>query len=319
MIEFVFGVALIVSYVLLFYNYHVTGRKALAYYALAWFSLSVHFFVPEKSVYIVGLAFFAFLVWLGNLRASEELLCNISYVRELRYFSAVPLAGLIFLFPEHMTYSMVVLAGSVAFSGIYLLLTRNESLRLMGILEMAFAVIVFLRGYYFTNQYIGLVTAVFAVVLAYVSIKTFLDSSFIGEFEFSDVKPELKHGLTMMPSVPDDILEGALVFSRVRKDRSNWFWITKLSEERAISPTNLARMLDMAVKFMKSASDLGKNAVIVIDGLEYLILENGFVPVMKFLSALRDYSLLNGATVILIGDDSFLDERERQILRKLFD
>ncbi len=40
---------------------------------------------------------------------------------------------------------------------------------------------------------------------------------------------------------------------------------------------------------------------------------------MKFLSTLRDYALLNGATVIVTGDDSFLDERGRKILRRLFD
>ncbi|HIP88806.1 MAG TPA: DUF835 domain-containing protein [Thermococcus paralvinellae] len=60
-----------------------------------------------------------------------------------------------------------------------------------------------------------------------------------------------------------------------------------------------------------------KKSLIVIDGLEYLILENGFTPVMKFLSTLRDYALLYGATVILVGDDSFLDEKERHFLRIL--
>jgi len=121
----------------------------------------------------------------------------------------------------------------------------------------------------------------------------------------------------MIPSVPDNILEGALVFSRMKRDLPNWFWITKLSGERTISPTNLARMMDTAVKFMKSSSEIGKKSLIVIDGLEYLILENGFTPVMKFLSTLRDYALLYGATVILVGDDSFLDEKERHFLRIL--
>jgi len=242
-----------------FYNYHVTGRSALIYYALAWFVFSVHFFIPKKHVYVVGLAFFASLIWLGNTRASEELLCDIPYTRELRYFFVIPLIGLIFLFPEHMAYSLIVLPASLAISGIYLLLTKNESLRMMGILEIVFAIIAFLRGYYFTNRYIGFATAAVAVVLAYVSLKTFLDSCFFGEFKFSDVKVELRDGIIMIPSVPDNILEGALVFSRMKRDLPNWFWITKLSGERTISPTNLARMMDTAVKFMKSSSEIGKN------------------------------------------------------------
>lgn len=191
---------------------------------------------------------------------------------------------------------------------------------MLAILEVVFAVALFLGGgYFFAREYVRLTTALFALFLAYVSIKAFLDSSFIGEFEPSEVKLELNGGLTRMPSVPDDVLDGALVFSRTREERPNWFWITKLSGERTISPTNLAKMLDTAVKFMKRAADAGKNAVVVIDGLEYLILENGFTPVMKFLSTLRDYALLNGATVIVTGDDSFLDERGRKILRRLFD
>jgi hypothetical protein len=318
MIELIFGAAFLVSYVLLFYNYHLTGRKALVYYALAWFSLSIHFFVPGESVYAVGLAFFAFLIWLGNIRASDELLWPLRYSRELRYFSVIPIAGLIFLFPEHSIASFAVLSASVMFSGIYLILTGNGDLRLMGLLEILFAATSFLRGYYFSNSYVGLVEALLAFVLSYVSIKTFLDSSFIGEFEVMDVKTELKPGVVMLGSVSEDIFEGALVFSRQNREFPNWFWITKVSDG-GISPTNLPKILDIAVKFMKRANEHGKRPVIVIDGLEYLILENGFSAVIKFLATMRDYALLHNATIVIVGDDSFLDERERKILRKLLD
>ncbi|AIU69284.1 hypothetical protein TEU_02405 [Thermococcus eurythermalis] len=319
MIEFVFGVALLVSYVLLFYNYHLTGRKALFYYALAWVSLSVPFFVPRESVYMTGLAVFAFLIWLGNIKASDELLCSIKYSRELRYFSVVPIAGLLFLFPKHLLASLAVLSISVMFAGTYLILTGNSDFKLMGSLEVLFGVVSFFRGYYFSNLPLSLVEAVLAFVLAYVSIKAFLDSSFIGEFgEMRDVKTKLKPGVVMLNPVPEDILEGALVFSRKKNEAPNWFWITTVSSE-GIAPTNLPKMLDIAVKFMKMASEHGKHPVIVIDGLEYLTLQNGFPAVTKFLATLRDYALLHNATVIISGDDSFLDERERAILRKLLD
>ncbi len=233
MIEFVFGgVALVVSYVLLFYNYYLTGgRKALIYYALAWLSLSVPFFVRGgEAIYIVGLAFFASLLWLGNIRASDELLLSIPYAHELRYFAVVPLAAVLFLFPEHVLYSLIVLAGCVAFSGAFLLFANNESLPVAGdsgggLCRGPFP----WGGYFFAREYVRLTTALFALFLAYVSIKAFLDSSFIGEFEPSEVKLELNGGLTRMPSVPDDVLDGALVFSRTREERPNWFWITKLS------------------------------------------------------------------------------------------
>lgn len=319
MMGLVFGVALLVSYVLLFYNYHLTGRKALFCYALAWVSLSVPFFIPRESVYMTGLAIFAFLIWLGNIKASDEFLCPVEYSRELRYFSVVPIAGLLFLFPEHLLASLAVLAISVMFAGTYLILTENSDLRLMGFLEVLFAVVSFFRGYYFSDSYLRLVEALFAFVLAYVSIKTFLDSSFIGEFgEMRDVKTKLKPGVVMLNPVPEDILEGALVFSRKKAEAPNWFWITTVSG-RGISPTNLPKMLDIAVKFMKMANEHGKRPVIVIDGLEYLILQNGFPAVTKFLATLRDYALLHNATVVISGDDSFLDERERGILRRLLD
>jgi hypothetical protein len=319
MIELVFGVALLVSYVLLFYNYHLTGRTALVYYALAWFSLSVPFFVPRDSIYVVGLAFFAALIWLGNLRASEDLLSPVPYSRELRYFSLLPIAAVIFLFPENTIWALAVLATSIAVSALFLLLTGIRIFRLMSVLEILFALASFFGGYYFFNPYFQLLVAFLAVFIAYVSIRAFLDSSFIGEFELSDVEVGLKPGLFMMSSISEDLFRGALVFSRRRGDAPNWFWVTKISGERSISPTNLPKMLDIAVKFMKNASEGGKRAVVILDCLEYLTLENGFSPVLKFLTTLRDYAVLHDGTVIILGDDSFLEERERRVLRKLLD
>ena len=317
MIEFAFGVALLVAYVLLFYRYHFTSRRSMAYYSLALFALAVPFFVKDAGVYFASLAFSAAFLWLANIEAADELFKPLPNAREFRYLALVPLAGLIFLFPERPLASLLVLAGSIAGAGIYIVLAKSDDLRIVGFAEVLFSIVAAIWGFAFSSVPAELAAAVGAVLMAYAILRAFMSASFFEDFEFLDSGPDVKEGLLIMPSVPEEVLEGALVFSRSRGDGPNRFWITKVSDERAISPTNLAKMLDMAVKFMARAGEKGVRPVVVIDGLEYLMLENGFTPVLKFLTTLRDYAHLHGGTVILVGDDSFLSEKERTLLRRL--
>ncbi|WP_297417703.1 DUF835 domain-containing protein [Thermococcus sp.] len=317
MIEFAFGVALLVAYVLLFYRYHFTNRRSLAYYSLALFALAVPFFVRDASVYSASLAFSAAFLWLANIEAADELFKPLPNAREFRYLALVPLAGLIFLFPGHPTVTLFILVGSIAGAGFYLMFVKSNDLRRVGLTELIFSSTATVWGFLFSSVYAELSAALGAFLMAYVVLDVFMGASLFEDFEFTDSRLDVKTGLLMMSSVPEGVLDGALVFSRSRGDGPNRFWITKVSGERSVSPTNLARMLDMAVKFMARAEEKGVRPVVVIDGLEYLMLENGFIPVLKFLTTLRDYAHLHGGTVILVGDDSFLDGKERTLLKRL--
>ncbi|WP_099209416.1 DUF835 domain-containing protein [Thermococcus henrietii] len=313
------GIALLVSYVLLFYNYHLTGRKALLYYSLAWLSLAVPMFSLDKAVYAVGLASFSTFLWAGNVMAIEELSMEDETRRDLLYLSILPILFVILLYPGHETSTFLLLGLWICASSVVLgsfggrdFLPMAFLQGILGVVVAASAFVPFLRFH--------LIPAVIAVFMAFESVRTFLRTSFIGDFSIGSIKDvglDERPGLLLVPSVPENVLSSALVFSRVPRDCPNWFWITTVHDERAISPTNLPKILDMAVKFMREAGEAGKKPIIVIDGLDYLVLENGFSSVLKFLSALRDYALVHGATVFIVGSDDFLSERERKLLRSI--
>ena len=312
------GVALLVSYVLLFYNYHVTGRKALLYYSLAWLSLAVPVFSGEKAVHVVGLAFFSSLLWAGNVTALGELFLEGETERGLKYLSILPVLFAFLLYPDHEAL-LFLFFGLWILSSALLLGFFSRNFFSLSIVEGIFGAVVMVSGLvpYFR---VHLVPALIALVAAFESLRLFLRSSFVGDFSIGsiqDVSLELRPGLVMVPTIPKEVLPSALVFSREPSSDPNWFWVTSVEGERSISPTNLPKILDMAVKFMKEAQEAGKKPLIVIEGFDYLVLENGFSSVLKFLSALRDYALLNDATVFLVGSDDFLSERERHLLRNL--
>ncbi|WP_456421516.1 DUF835 domain-containing protein [Thermococcus sp.] len=311
------GVALLVSYVLFFYTYHVTGRKASLYYSLAWLSLAVPVFSPDRGVHIVGLAFFSAFLWASNVEAINELSLTGETVRSLLYLSILPVLIVFLLYPEYEALAYVLLGLWIVLSSILLGFYGGSGLRLMSILQGFFGIFVILYG---VGGFPGLLPVLLAVILAFESVRTLLGASFLGDFSIGSIKDvsiDEKPGLSMVPSVPEEVLSSALVFSRVPKNAPNWFWITNVRGERVVSPRNLPKILDMAVKFMREAKDAGKRPVVVIDCLEYLVLENGLSSVLKFLSALRDHALIHNAAVFIVGDDDFLSERERKLLRSI--
>lgn len=93
-------------------------------------------------------------------------------------------------------------------------------------------------------------------------------------------------------------------------------WITKIEDRNAVHPTNLAYLMQTLVDFMKS-KNLPK--VIFLDGLEYLILENTFASVFKFLTTLKDYAMLYDSIVLLPIESRTYAERNLHLLLREFE
>jgi hypothetical protein len=93
-------------------------------------------------------------------------------------------------------------------------------------------------------------------------------------------------------------------------------WITTAEcTTECVHPRRMEYLLHTLINFMRKEKS---PKLIYLDGLEYLVLENGFVPVFKFLSTLKDYAVLNN-TVILVPVEKFsFDEREWNLLRREF-
>jgi len=91
-----------------------------------------------------------------------------------------------------------------------------------------------------------------------------------------------------------------------------YLWLTKINAENTIDPLRLPAIMNYLI------SNADENTVVLIDGLEYLVVENGFNSVLKFLTALKDNLLLRGATLLIVLDPSTLSENELAAIKREF-
>ncbi|AEK72587.1 membrane protein, conserved [Thermococcus sp. 4557] len=99
------------------------------------------------------------------------------------------------------------------------------------------------------------------------------------------------------------------------------FWMTRVSEGElsdsprvyAISPTKI----DILTDLMAGALARGYT-VVVVEAVEYLIVENGFESAFKFLLNIKDRVLLQGGTMALIVDPASLEKQQLKILEREF-
>ncbi|ASJ03379.1 hypothetical protein A3L09_08965 [Thermococcus profundus] len=91
-----------------------------------------------------------------------------------------------------------------------------------------------------------------------------------------------------------------------------YLWLSKVEGENAIDPLRLPAILHHLIQ------NADRDTVMIIDGLEYLILENGFDPVVRFLTTLKDNILLKGATLIVVVDPKTLDPSQLALLKREF-
>jgi hypothetical protein len=88
-------------------------------------------------------------------------------------------------------------------------------------------------------------------------------------------------------------------------------WVSKVPSEDAVEPTRLPYLLEKLKAFLQSA-DIDK--VILMDCVEYLMIENGDQAVFKFLTNLKDLALLNRGILLVPVDKNALDEKTLGLL-----
>ncbi|WP_082391480.1 DUF835 domain-containing protein [Thermococcus sp. EP1] len=90
-------------------------------------------------------------------------------------------------------------------------------------------------------------------------------------------------------------------------------WISKVEKENTISPTDLVKLHYLAI------NSVTEDSVLILDGIEYLILENGFESVFKFLVHLKDHILMKKAIFIVVVDERALEKRHIFLLEREFE
>ena len=94
-------------------------------------------------------------------------------------------------------------------------------------------------------------------------------------------------------------------------------WIAKSSKPTGVislEPTRLMKIHSTISDFIKA----NPGAAVLLDGIEYLITENGFAPVMKAIQLTNEEVAMNGAFLLVPIDPRTLETQQRGFLEREF-
>ena len=91
-------------------------------------------------------------------------------------------------------------------------------------------------------------------------------------------------------------------------------WLSRSGRENAISPDDLSKLRYIIEDFAKKSGE----SVILLDGLEYLITQTGFEPVLMYMQELKDAIVLSNSRLIIPLHKETLAKREHSALEREF-
>ena len=128
-------------------------------------------------------------------------------------------------------------------------------------------------------------------------------------------------GFTLFQKLVNERKTKGMVISRTFPDKlrqsepiesSEIWWLTREKSPDSIDPLSLAKLTHLIKEFIQKED----GGVILLDGLEYLILQNDFETTLRFIQALNDLIILNKATLIVPIDPSSLSIKQLSLLEK---
>lgn len=129
---------------------------------------------------------------------------------------------------------------------------------------------------------------------------------------FAQLLDDDSNGLCITTTFPQKVTKK----HNLKNAEMKWLSETSTDEEETINP----KRLDFEVTRLISHyfKDLD-NSVVLLDGLEYLLLENGFSKVIKFVKKINDISSLTTSTFIVVINKGSLKTEEMTMLQREFD
>ena len=91
-------------------------------------------------------------------------------------------------------------------------------------------------------------------------------------------------------------------------------WLSKSEVGRTIDPNDLPKLSFIIEDFTKKC----EQSVVLLDGLEYLIIQNNFETVVKLLYELKDVVVLNNSRLVIPLYKGTLSEKEYNLLVREF-
>ena len=89
-------------------------------------------------------------------------------------------------------------------------------------------------------------------------------------------------------------------------------WLTRRVGEDHIDPTELSHLSMNISKFIEAT----QRTVVLIEGLEYLITQNNFETVLRFVNHMHDFVLAHDCAIIIVLDPRVLSMRELALLER---
>ncbi len=102
------------------------------------------------------------------------------------------------------------------------------------------------------------------------------------------------------------------VRSRFEIGSSPVHWLSRAFTKESMSPTNLGGLADEIAIFVEGEKD----PVVLLDGVEYLIIQNDLQKVVKFISTVRDCVAMHKARMLIPFNLQSVDESGRALLTR---
>lgn len=124
---------------------------------------------------------------------------------------------------------------------------------------------------------------------------------------FQDYIVRGSYGLLIARDYPEKLIE------KYQLPHVSVIWLTQIEKEgMSIDPNNLPRLTHTVAEFIQKAP----LSFVLLVGLEYLIVHNGFDRVLKHLHMVNDHVMTNRARFLGVVDPRTLDPRELSLLER---
>jgi len=118
-------------------------------------------------------------------------------------------------------------------------------------------------------------------------------------------------GLSITRMHPDDVRD------RCDIEPAGFVWLSKSvgKKVKGIAVVEPTALVDIASAIAEFAAD-GGNAVVLLEGLEYLIAQNGFSSILRFLQKVNEKIVLNDSYLLLSANPAAMKEQEYRLLAR---
>jgi hypothetical protein len=121
----------------------------------------------------------------------------------------------------------------------------------------------------------------------------------------------LDSGLCISRSYPKKMIEQ----HKVTKGDFIWMTTNTIGHDHCVNPTNIGMVHMSIMDFLRTH----RKGLITLEGVEYLVSNNGYDPILRLLHALNDKITVSDAILLVTMDEQTLAPREMRILEKDFD